>query len=255
MSDQPKHLMKLFSWMCVTKKIHFTSPPVLTVPTTIESHDSVINNEDEDEGFLLIMDSDDETPSFDFDGFAVQYENVVISPSKAINHSFDILNIPPELNDRVENLVSSILNNENLNSDQRDSAISLIVKYADVFGTSYKHLKQTDLLEFHVDRGNAKPVYQKPFSKFSYSELDTLKEELKKMVDNGVLIPHIYDKFEGNEWSFQCRYVKKKDGGKQLVTQFMKLNDVTVRDPWPIPSLKNTIEEIGPSFGHLMLIC
>ncbi|CEP12513.1 hypothetical protein [Parasitella parasitica] len=41
--------------------------------------------------------------------------------------------------------------------------------------------------------------------------------------------------------------VTKKDGGKRLVTQFMKLNEVTVRDPWPIPSLKDTVEEIGSS--------
>lgn len=67
--------------------------------------------------------------------------------------------------------------------------------------------------------------------KSPFQSSPTLKFELNEMVDHGVLVPHSYDNSAGNGWSFPCRYVTKKDGGKRLVTQFMKLNEVTVRDP------------------------
>ncbi|CEP15412.1 hypothetical protein [Parasitella parasitica] len=124
-----------------------------------------------------------------------------------------------EARDRLGNLPSTILDNANLSNEQKKEAISILITFADVFGTEYKHLKKTDLVEFH----------------------------LNEMVDHGVLVPHSYDRTTGNGWSFPCIYVTKKDGGKGLVTQFKKLNEVTVHDPWPIPPLKNTIEEIGSS--------
>ncbi|CEP14621.1 hypothetical protein [Parasitella parasitica] len=230
-------------------------PSVPTILTTLEavedtsdSSDSSDDSSDDEEGFLLLMDDDAVNPLFDHDGFAIGDQvEAVSSPSHAIHLAFDDIHISEEANDRLGNLPSTVLDNPHLSSKQKKKAINLLVTFADVFGTGYKHLKKTDLVEFHVDTGNAKPVYQKPFSKFSYSELDTLKTELNEMVDHGVLVPHSYDKSAGNGWSFPCRYVTKKDGGKRLVTQFMKLNEVTVRDPWPIPSLKDTIEEIGSS--------
>jgi len=188
-----------------------------------DSSDSSEYSGDDEEGFLLLMDDDAVEPKFDIDGFAVgdQIETTHL-PSRAALIAFDDIHLSKEVHDRLGNLPSTILDNPHLTNRQKEEVINLLIKYSDVFGTGYKHLKKTDLVEFHVDTGNARPVYQKPFSKFSYSELDTLKAELNEMVDHGVLVPHTYD-------------------------QFMKLNDVTVRDPWPIPSLKDTIEEIGSS--------
>ncbi|KAI8875710.1 hypothetical protein K501DRAFT_137067, partial [Backusella circina FSU 941] len=71
----------------------------------------------------------------------------------------------------------------------------------DVFGTTYEYVTQTDLVEFHIDTKDAAPIYQRPYSKFSFSKLDLLKKELQEM-----------------------------------------LNNVTVRDVWVIPSIKEVVE-------------
>ena len=204
------------------------------------SDDSDSSDIEEVEGYMLIMASDDEEANKEIPK-TIKECNIVVSPSEAIakiNYKND--------EERLGKLLSKLEDNKFLSDEQRSSVREILLNYSDVFGVCYKHMKQTNLLEFSVDTRDAKPIYQKPFSRFSHDELILLKTELQEMVENGILIPHSYaENFGNGGWSFPCRYVAKKDGSKRLVTQFMKLNDVTVRDAWPIPSLKDTIESIG----------
>jgi hypothetical protein len=104
-------------------------------------------------------------------------------------------------------------------------------------------LSRTNLLKFHVDTGNAKPIYKRPYAFLSHSEKETLKKNLEDMVSNGILVPstHIPGNSANGGWSFPCRYVPKKTGDKRLVTNFKDLNAVTVRDPWPLPNLIDVV--------------
>src|SRR5207244_3427109 len=44
-----------------------------------------------------------------------------------------------------------------------------------------------------------------------------------------------------------CRYVPKKTGDKRLVTNFQRLNDVTKRDPWPLPRIQDLFDTLAGS--------
>lgn len=114
----------------------------------------------------------------------------------------------------------------------------------DAFGVGYEDLKQTNLVKFHVNTGDAKPVMKRPFQGVSYSELEMLKKDIADMVASGVLIPAMHSRVESHNggWAFQIMYVRKKDGSKRLVTTFQDLNKVTVRDPWPLPVIANVVE-------------
>lgn len=78
----------------------------------------------------------------------------------------------------------------------------------------------------------------------AYSELDLLKEDIKQMLESGVLTPAMHSKAESpnSGWAFQVMYVGKKDGTKRLVTMFQDLNKVTIRDPWPLPLITSVLE-------------
>jgi hypothetical protein len=69
------------------------------------------------------------------------------------------------------------------------------------------------------------------------------------MVNNGIVIPTTY--VPGNSrnagWSFPCRLISKKTGDKRLVTNFMELNKITVRDTWPLPLMTDLLEQLGGS--------
>jgi hypothetical protein len=56
---------------------------------------------------------------------------------------------------------------------------ALLFKYIDIFGMSHSDVKQTDVIQFDIDTGNAKPVYIKPrplpwkYKEIVKKELDT----------------------------------------------------------------------------------
>lgn len=133
--------------------------------------------------------------------------------------------------------------------------MNLVSKNKDVFGSSYSHLSQTNLVTLHIDTGDARPVYRRPNPHLSHAELKYLKEELTTMVDNGVLIPATHDKTNAwhRGWSFPCRYVQKKNGERRLVTQFQDLNKVTVRDPRPPDNITDLIEKLGGARAYSTL--
>ncbi|KAG2206606.1 hypothetical protein INT46_004854 [Mucor plumbeus] len=100
--------------------------------------------------------------------------SIIVSPSGAavkINFKND--------EERLGNLLSKLNDNNKLLSDeQRSSVREILLTYSDVFGICYKHMKQTNPLEFLVDTRDAKTIYRKPFSRFSHDELILLKTKL-----------------------------------------------------------------------------
>ncbi|CDH61232.1 predicted protein [Lichtheimia corymbifera JMRC:FSU:9682] len=55
--------------------------------------------------------------------------------------------------------------------------IQIMLKVA--MNTTYNCLTQTNLIQFHVDMGNAAPIYRRPYPHMSHSGLEQLHEEIK----------------------------------------------------------------------------
>jgi hypothetical protein len=151
---------------------------------------------------------------------------------------------------RLGNLVSRIKANGTIsNLGITDDVVNCVEKYADCFGTGYEHLRQTHVTELHVETGDALPIYRRPYGNLSHNEKEFLRQEIADMVNNGIVVPSTYvpqtSKHAG--WSFPCRLIEKKTGGKRLVTNFMDLNKVTIRDTWPLPIMTELLEQLGGS--------
>ncbi|OBZ81454.1 Transposon Ty3-I Gag-Pol polyprotein, partial [Choanephora cucurbitarum] len=182
-----------------------------------------MDQDDVEEGYLIIEASDDEDTS---------------ESKPDVHHG-----------DRFGQPIERIVKQDSMTESEKKFLIEILHAYADCFGTSYEHLTQTNLLKFHVDTGNAKPIYKRPYSFLSFSEKQELKEELETMVKNGVLTPSMHVPGNGTHsgWSFPCRYVPKKTGDKRSIINFRKLNAVTVRDTWPLPNLVDVLESLANS--------
>lgn len=188
--------------------------------------DYYIDQDDEEEGYLVMEVSDDHNNFFE--------------EKRIAEHTKD---------DRLGGLVAKIHEIPDLNEEEKLRLINLVFEYQDCFGTGYEHLGRTNLVKFHVDTGDARPIYRRPYSFLSFSEKEELKKDLEKMVNAGVLIPstHVPSNSKNAGWSFPCRYVPKKTGDKRLITNFRELNKVTVRDPWPLPNVVDVIESLAKS--------
>ncbi|KAG2222128.1 hypothetical protein INT45_007564 [Circinella minor] len=184
----------------VLLEVEYTAIPQKDMPMS--------SNEDENDSEISEEDQENEENKEDM--------FVMISANK---RSDEKLWQDDHVDDRLGNLLKKVEERNDLNQDIKEELEILIKSYEHIFGTSYKHLAQTNLVAFHVDTGDAKPIYHRPNPRMSHAELDHLKQELK-------------------EWWKMTKELR-------LVTMFQELNKVTSRDTWPLPDITSLIENLG----------
>jgi hypothetical protein len=206
----------------------------LTVPRLANDDDTDSESDKTDN-----LDDDDDDH---IDGYLISLAHV--SPPGSVGLDALAVDEPADASsDQFGSIFDVIKENSVLDEQQKSALCALVRENMDVFGTNYSHLKKTNLLKLEVNTAEATPIYRKPHLNLSYNERRYLQQELESMVQNGILIPSTYGPNSG--WSFPVRFVPKKNGDKRLVTQFQALNAVTVRDPFPLPSIVDLLDDLA----------
>ena len=81
--------------------------------------------------------------------------------------------------------VIKVINSKFIN--YKEGLKSLLWKYIDIFGMSHQNVKQTDIIQFDIDTGDAKPVYIKLRS-LPYKFKEFVKQELEVTVQAETMI-------------------------------------------------------------------
>ncbi|OAD01692.1 hypothetical protein MUCCIDRAFT_91989 [Mucor lusitanicus CBS 277.49] len=132
-------------------------------------------------------------------------------------------------------LVENMRGQDNINAKDKEDLIKLITEFKDCFGTDYKHMQTTNLLKFHVDTGNHKPIYKTPYGFLSFSEKETLKKDLEDMVANvrdPWPMPNVTDVLEslaGSNWFVCCDLLK---AFQQIAVEEASIPKLTIASPW-----------------------
>ena len=81
------------------------------------------------------------------------------------------------------------------------------------------------------------PIAQRPYS-MNPSELVELKKQLDAMLEKGLIQP------SASPWRSPVLFVDKKDGGNRLCTNYRKLNDVTIKNKYPLPKIEDLFDQL-----------
>jgi hypothetical protein len=101
-----------------------------------------------------------------------------------------------------------------------------------------RELTTTDLLTHKIEVQNVEPIRQKTRSiPFAY------QAEFKAMIDDMLTAGII--KESNSPWSSPVRLVKKKDGTLRVTVDYRKLNNVTIKDAYPIPRIDNMLSKLS----------
>ena len=84
---------------------------------------------------------------------------------------------------------------------------------------------------------NAKPVYG-PIYNLSETELKALKEYIDKMLERGFIRP------SKSPFGSPVLFVKKPDGSLRLCVDYRKLNNITVKNRYPLPLISELFDRI-----------
>ncbi|WVZ52368.1 hypothetical protein U9M48_003437 [Paspalum notatum var. saurae] len=112
--------------------------------------------------------------------------------------------------------------------------------YPDVFPEELPGLPPDRDVDFRIDLvpGTA-PVSKRPY-RMAPDELKELKTQLQEQLDKGFI------RLSSSPWGYLTLFVEKKDqGGKRLCVDYRPLNDVTIKNKYPLPHIDILFDQLG----------
>ena len=125
-----------------------------------------------------------------------------------------------------------------LTADQRDQASKFLRSRANVFSKSATDLGRNRMIPHRIDTGSHPPVRQ-PLRRQPYAHLAEIERNVQELLQAGVIRPST------SAWSSNVLLVQKKDGSSRFCVDMRKVNDLTVKQAYPLPRIDTCLESLG----------
>ena len=127
---------------------------------------------------------------------------------------------------------------EGLKPDEIDVLRELLIEHNEAFSKGDDDLGHFSAIQHNIDTGDAIPIKQRMRrTPLGYAEEE--KEHLDKLLDAKVIEP------SESEWASPSVLVRKKDGSVRWCIDMRKLNNVTVKDRFPLPLIEECVDALG----------
>ncbi|XP_076440974.1 uncharacterized protein LOC143280226 [Babylonia areolata] len=145
---------------------------------------------------------------------------------------------PTEIPEHLRQLVEDT--GGKLTAEQQRQFEQLLLDYRDVFAKDDYDLGTFTAIEHEIDTGGARPIKQhmrRTPAMFAGEE----EAHLKKMLNAGVIQESV------SEWASAPVLIRKKDGSVRWCIDYRALNEVTVKDTFPLPLVEDCLDTLA---GH-----
>ncbi|GBN95947.1 Retrovirus-related Pol polyprotein from transposon 297 [Araneus ventricosus] len=151
----------------------------------------------------------------------------------------DIANRPQGFSESLR--LPSILDNlEGLNEEQRTAVKGLLQEFQNLFSTSDSDVGRCNMTQHRINTGNHPPIKQYP-RRLPLAKKEEAERLVKEMVDNGII------EESSGPWASPIVLVKKKDGSTRFCVDYRKLNEITIKDSYPLPRIDDTLDALNGS--------
>jgi hypothetical protein len=110
-------------------------------------------------------------------------------------------------------------------------------EFPEVFPDKLPGLPPRRGVEHRIETEDNEPIYRAQY-RLSPKERETLKEQMKELVDLGLVRP------SRSGYSAPVLFVKKSDGSLRMVVDYRALNKKTVRDRFPLPRISDLLDRL-----------
>ncbi|GJU11134.1 hypothetical protein Tco_1133530 [Tanacetum coccineum] len=134
---------------------------------------------------------------------------------------------------------------EDKSEKKRLEVVPIVRDFPEVFPEDLPGLPPTRQVEFQIDLvpGTA-PVARVPY-RLAPSEMKELTEQRKELSDKGFIRP------SSSPWGAPVLFVKKKDGSFRMCIDYRELNELTVKNRYPLPRIDDLFGSAFRSCGLL----
>ncbi|KAL0406326.1 UNVERIFIED_CONTAM: Transposon Tf2-12 polyprotein [Sesamum latifolium] len=116
--------------------------------------------------------------------------------------------------------------------------VPVVREFSDVFPEELPGLPPHREVDFGIETiPGAAPISIAPY-KMAPSELKELKKQLEELLDKGFIRPSI------SPWGAPVLFVKKKDGSMRLCVDYGQLNQITIKNKYPLPRIDDLLDQL-----------
>jgi hypothetical protein len=147
-----------------------------------------------------------------------------------------------ELEYMVENWVTDKAASNRIVLNHLDAASTLdirtVSKFLDVFPKEFPGIPPDHEIEFDIKLvpGTA-PIYMRPY-RMAANQLAELKEQLQEFLDKGYIRP------SASPSGAPVIFVPKKDGMQRMCVDYHSLNEVTIKNKYPLPRIGDLFDQL-----------
>ena len=111
-------------------------------------------------------------------------------------------------------------------------------EFPDVFPDDLPGMPPDRDIEFIIELlpGTA-PIAKRPY-RMGVNELEELKKQLKELSDKGFIRP------SASPWGAPVIFVDKKDGTQRMCVDYRSLNEVTIKNKYPLPRIDDLFDQL-----------
>jgi hypothetical protein len=110
--------------------------------------------------------------------------------------------------------------------------------FPDVFPDDLSGMPPDHDIEFIIDLlPRTAPIAKRPY-RMGDDELEELKKQLKGLQDKGFIRP------SSSPWGAPVIFVDKKDGTQWMCVDYRSLNEVTIKNKYPLPRIDDLFEQL-----------
>jgi hypothetical protein len=118
------------------------------------------------------------------------------------------------------------------------SKVPVVYEFPDVFPEELPGMSPNQDIEFVIElKPGTTPIYKTPY-RLATPELAELKEYIKELLDKGFICP------SSSSWGAPLIFVPKKGGIQWLCVDYRALNEVTIKDKYPLPWIDNLFDQL-----------
>jgi hypothetical protein len=117
--------------------------------------------------------------------------------------------------------------------------VSMVCEYPDVFPEELTGMPPDWDIEFIIELilGTA-PIAQRPY-RMNPQELEEFKKQLADMLSKGLIRP------SASPWGSPVLFMDKRDGTIRLCVDYRKLNEVTIKNKYPLPKIEDLFDQLN----------
>ncbi|KAK9728131.1 hypothetical protein QE152_g18132 [Popillia japonica] len=170
-----------------------------------------------------------------------QINNVQISKSQRNDYFQSNFRNKTKLVERNKLLEENVRTNH-LNQEEKNSLLEICHQYSEIFHLAGDQLTSTKTFKYTIPTNPRQPISCKIYRYPKIHEQEVIKQ-ISKMLDQNI-IQNSHSPYSSPVWVIPKQLDASNEKKFRLVVDYRRLNDVTITDSYPLPTIENILDQL-----------